>query len=53
MRYGACELRRSVVTELEQPLSEIVVRGTPRGVVVVAEMVDGEVALRIVGVAAA
>lgn len=53
VRYGARELRRSVVTKLEQPLSEIVVRGTPRGVVVVAEMVDGEVALRIVGVAAA
>lgn len=45
-RYGARELRRSVVAMLEQPLSELIVRGaTEQGGVVVAEMVGGEVVL--------
>ena len=45
-RYGARELRRSVVTMLEQPLSELIVSGaTQQGDVVVAEIVCGEVVL--------
>lgn len=47
-RYGARELRRSVVAMLEQPLSELIVSGaTQQGDVVVAEIVGDEVVLRV------
>ena len=47
-RYGARELRRSVVAMLEQPLSELIVSGTTgHGVIVVAEIVGDEVVLRV------
>lgn len=46
-RYGAREVRRNVAAIIEDPLSEIIVRGKAEQRSVVAEVVEGRVVMRV------